>query len=114
MKIVYVLSKLQMNTVNEALTFQIDYVPLSSNNRLRESDSLVVIGGQQAGLLTGPLYSINKLISIVQIAREQERILNRPVIPVFWIAGEDHDLDEINHIFTVKDNEIYKHRLVTE
>src|SRR5699024_7987443 len=83
-------------------------------NRLRESDSLVVIGGQQAGLLTGPLYSINKLISIVQIAREQERILNRPVIPVFWIAGEDHDLDEINHIFTVKDNEIYKYRLVTE
>src|SRR5699024_6305913 len=46
--------------------------------------------------------------------REQERILNRPVIPVFWVAGEDHDLDEINHIFTVKDNVIYKHRLVTE
>src|SRR5699024_9412840 len=61
--------------------------------------STVVIAGQQAGLLTGPMYTINKLISVVQFAREQQEQLGSPVIPIFWIAGEDHDFDEINHIF---------------
>lgn len=82
--------------------------------RLRDEASVVVIGGQQAGLLTGPLYSINKLISIVRLAKEQEAKLQRPVIPVFWIAGEDHDLDEINHIYTTKQTSIHKHRLHSE
>ncbi len=66
--------------------------------RLESNDAVVVIGGQQAGLLTGPIYSVNKVISIIQLAKEQEAELNRPVIPVFWIAGEDHDFDEINHV----------------
>src|SRR5699024_3895243 len=61
--------------------------------RLKDERSVVVVGGQQAGLLTGPLHSINKLISIVRLAKEQEEKLQRPVIPVFWIAGEDHDFE---------------------
>lgn len=68
-------------------------------DRLKNENSVVVIGGQQAGVLTGPLYTINKVVSIVQFARKQEKELHVPVIPVFWIAGEDHDYDEINHIF---------------
>ncbi|WP_181833047.1 bacillithiol biosynthesis cysteine-adding enzyme BshC [Bacillus taeanensis] len=67
--------------------------------KLTNENSLVVIGGQQAGLLTGPLYTIHKAISIIQLAKKQEKELGIPVIPVFWIAGEDHDFDEINHIF---------------
>lgn len=79
--------------------------------RLKNKDSVVVIGGQQAGLMTGPLYSINKVISIIQFARQQEDILNIPVIPVFWIAGEDHDYDEINHMFLMNDKKMKKHSL---
>ncbi|MEX2414664.1 MAG: bacillithiol biosynthesis cysteine-adding enzyme BshC [Paenibacillaceae bacterium] len=71
---------------------------IESIHRLRQSETLVIIGGQQAGLFTGPLLVIHKAISIVRAAKEAERRLNRPVIPVFWIAGEDHDLDEVNHI----------------
>src|SRR5690625_7792273 len=56
--------------------------------RLTDDQSVVVIGGQQAGLLTGPLYTINKIISIIQFAKHQERELNITVIPVFWIAGD--------------------------
>lgn len=51
--------------------------------RLRRDDSVVVIGGQQAGLLSGPLYTIHKVISIIKLAEEQEKELGRPVIPVF-------------------------------
>lgn len=67
--------------------------------RLASEDSLVVIGGQQAGLLLGPLYTIYKALTIIQTAREQEKLLGKPVIPVFWIAGEDHDYQEINHVY---------------
>src|SRR5699024_11394563 len=65
--------------------------------RLKAEESVVVVGGQQAGLLTGPFYTIHKIISIIQLAKQQERSLQVPVIPVFWIAGEDHDFAEINH-----------------
>ncbi|UGB32567.1 MULTISPECIES: bacillithiol biosynthesis cysteine-adding enzyme BshC [Bacillaceae] len=75
---------------------------LENIERLKNPDSLVVIGGQQAGLLTGPLYTIHKIISIIVLAEKEEKELGVPVIPVFWIAGEDHDFVEINHVFIEK------------
>ena len=72
--------------------------------RLRSNDSVVVIGGQQAGLLSGPLYTIHKVISIIKLAEEQEKELGKSVIPVFWIAGEDHDLAEVNHVYVMKNS----------
>ncbi|OAK67073.1 bacillithiol biosynthesis cysteine-adding enzyme BshC [Lederbergia galactosidilytica] len=71
-----------------------------SLEKLQNDNSTVVIGGQQAGLLTGPLYTIHKVISIIKLAEQQEKKLGTPVIPVFWIAGEDHDFLEINHVYT--------------
>ncbi|MGE6684205.1 bacillithiol biosynthesis cysteine-adding enzyme BshC [Paenisporosarcina sp. NPDC076907] len=73
-----------------------------------EENALVVIGGQQAGLLTGPLYSVHKAISIVILAKQQREALGVPVVPVFWIAGEDHDLDEINSTFTPQRGNLIK------
>ncbi|MFY4773767.1 bacillithiol biosynthesis cysteine-adding enzyme BshC [Metabacillus sp. RGM 3146] len=67
--------------------------------KLRDPESTAVIGGQQAGLLTGPLYTIHKILSVLSLAKQQEKALNKPVVPVFWIAGEDHDFAEINHLF---------------
>ena len=80
---------------------------LRNIERLKDERAVVVIGGQQAGLLTGPFYTISKIISIIQLAKEQEESLNVPVIPVFWIAGEDHDFQEINHLF-VSDKKVIK------
>ncbi len=74
-----------------------------------EENAFVVIGGQQAGLLTGPLYSIHKAISVILLAKQQRDALQHPVIPVFWIAGEDHDLDEINSTFTHANGRLVKH-----
>lgn len=70
-----------------------------SLDKLKQDNSLVVIGGQQAGMLTGPLFSIHKVISIIKLAEQKERQLGIPVVPVFWIAGEDHDYQEVNHVF---------------
>ncbi|WP_243523993.1 bacillithiol biosynthesis cysteine-adding enzyme BshC [Bacillus pseudomycoides] len=75
---------------------------------LANENTYVVVGGQQAGLLTGPLYTIHKIISILQLAKEKEASLGVRVVPVFWIAGEDHDIDEINHVFVMKNKKIKK------
>ncbi|MDW0111874.1 bacillithiol biosynthesis cysteine-adding enzyme BshC [Sporosarcina saromensis] len=66
------------------------------------NDAVVVIGGQQAGLLTGPLYSIHKALTVILLAASKRRELDLSVVPVFWVAGEDHDLNEINHVFVEK------------
>src|SRR5690625_6427535 len=84
---------------------------LKNIERFRSEESVVVIGGQQAGIMTGPMYTINKVISIIQLAREQEEVLKIPVIPVFWIAGEDHDYEEINHLYLIEDEQIRKQKL---
>jgi bacillithiol synthase len=81
---------------------------LSSIERFKQDNSVVVIGGQQAGILTGPLYSIHKVISIIKLAERKEKELGIPVIPVFWIAGEDHDYQEVNHVYVPVENKVDK------
>ncbi|MDR6998008.1 bacillithiol biosynthesis cysteine-adding enzyme BshC [Neobacillus niacini] len=80
----------------------------NSLEKLINPESVVVIGGQQAGILTGPLYSIHKVISIIKLSQQKERQLGVPVIPVFWIAGEDHDFQEVNHVFVPVENRMDK------
>jgi bacillithiol biosynthesis cysteine-adding enzyme BshC len=61
---------------------------------LRESDCIAVVSGQQAGLFTGPLYTIYKALSAVKLA---DCLSQRGIksVPVFWIATEDHDFAEV-------------------
>ncbi|MBM7571725.1 bacillithiol biosynthesis cysteine-adding enzyme BshC [Aquibacillus albus] len=84
---------------------------LENIERLKDDNSVVVIGGQQAGLLTGPLFTIHKIVSIIHLAKKQEENLQVPVIPVFWIAGEDHDFEEINHILLAKKDRMQKYKI---
>ena len=63
-------------------------------NLLRDADSIAVVSGQQAGLFTGPLYTIYKALSAVKLAGcLQQR--GTKAVPVFWIAAEDHDFAEV-------------------
>ncbi|WP_281888145.1 bacillithiol biosynthesis cysteine-adding enzyme BshC [Paenibacillus sp. YYML68] len=67
--------------------------------QLRDPRTLCVVGGQQAGLFTGPLLVVYKAVTIIQAARIASQELQRSVVPVFWIAGEDHDFDEVDHTY---------------
>lgn len=71
-----------------------DQAALANIALLRQPDTLAVVTGQQAGIFTGPAYSVYKAISAIHLARAQSERLGLPVIPVFWIAGEDHDWPE--------------------
>jgi bacillithiol synthase len=61
---------------------------------LRDADCLAVVSGQQAGLFSGPLYTIYKALSAVKLAGCLTQRKTKAV-PVFWIATEDHDFPEV-------------------
>ena len=66
---------------------------------LRQDDALAVFAGQQAGLYGGPLLTLYKAIGIVKKAVLLQSATGRPVVPIFWVACDDHDFEEINHIW---------------
>ncbi|MFI5107147.1 MAG: bacillithiol biosynthesis cysteine-adding enzyme BshC, partial [Terriglobales bacterium] len=68
---------------------------LANLDRL-EKGAVAVVSGQQVGLFSGPGYAIYKALTAVQIAEELTRG-GIPAVPVFWMATEDHDLDEVRH-----------------
>ncbi|HWI52703.1 MAG TPA: bacillithiol biosynthesis cysteine-adding enzyme BshC [Symbiobacteriaceae bacterium] len=68
---------------------------LENVRRLGEEGTLAVVTGQQSGIFTGPAYSIYKAMTAIHLARQQSERLGVPVVPVFWVAGEDHDWQEI-------------------
>jgi bacillithiol biosynthesis cysteine-adding enzyme BshC len=62
--------------------------------RLAQPDAVAITTGQQPGLFTGPLYTVHKALSAVALARQLEARWRRPVVPVFWLAGDDADFAE--------------------
>ena len=63
---------------------------------LRRPGTVAVVTGQQAGLFTGPLYTIHKALTVIKLSaclRDQ----GVEAVPVFWVASEDHDYEEVNH-----------------
>lgn len=68
---------------------------LQSIERLSDDRSIAVVTGQQLTLLGGPLFTIYKIISAIHFAKKWEKQFNIPCVPVFWLADEDHDYEEI-------------------
>ena len=67
---------------------------------LREKDCVTIVTGQQSGLFSGELYTIYKALSAVKLAKDLRR-QNIKAVPVFWIAEEDHDFDEVKKTFVL-------------
>lgn len=67
---------------------------LENARLLGHPDSRVVMTGQQAGLLGGPVYAVSKAVTAIVLAR-MHTTEARPVVPMFWVASQDHDADEV-------------------
>ncbi len=77
-------------------------------DRFVEEGGYLVTTGQQPALAGGPLYSVYKALTAVALAHALEAALERPVLPLFWVASEDHDWAEANHACLIgTDNELH-------
>jgi bacillithiol biosynthesis cysteine-adding enzyme BshC len=65
---------------------------------LRDRRCLAVCTGQQTGLFGGPLFTLYKALTTVALAARVQAVLRRPVVPLFWMASEDHDVAEADHV----------------
>jgi uncharacterized protein YllA (UPF0747 family) len=62
-------------------------------------DTYTVTTGHQLNIFTGPVYCIYKIVSTINLAKKiNEENPRIKVVPVYWMASEDHDFAEINHI----------------
>ena len=93
-----------LGTLNPALEAQL--------TRLEQPNSAVVVTGQQAGVLGGPAYSVHKGASAVLLARDLDRP-DAPVLPVYWVASQDHDAAEVASTSLLDFSETL-HRLVLD
>lgn len=75
--------------------------------KIVRDQAFAVVTGQQVGLFSGPLYTIYKALTAVKLTERLNRRRLGSFVPVFWLASDDHDLAEIDHIALVdKDNRL--------
>src|SRR5687768_1935955 len=68
---------------------------LSNINALTGDNCYTITTGHQLCLFTGPLYFIYKILSVIRLAdRLGKDFPDHRFVPVYWLAGEDHDFDE--------------------
>ncbi len=71
---------------------------LSNIDLLREHTTFTVTTGHQLNLFTGPLYFLYKIFSAINLAEQlNKKYTTNHFVPVYWMATEDHDFDEINY-----------------
>ena len=67
-------------------------------NLLKSQNTFTVTTGHQLNLFTGPLYFLYKIISVINLAEElTQKFPEKKVLPIYWMATEDHDFEEINY-----------------
>jgi bacillithiol synthase len=70
-------------------------VPKELIDKFSLPGTATVTTGHQLCIFTGPLYFIYKILSTIRLAGEIEKQTGKPVVPVYWMASEDHDFAEI-------------------
>ena len=86
---------------------------LANIESLKHSNTFTVTTGHQLNLFTGPLYFLYKIISAINLSKTlKEAYPEYHVVPVYWMATEDHDFEEINY-FNFKGKKIHWNKNAT-
>ncbi len=87
--------------LHEVLSRQYQNIPQAPQaqiDRLLDEKTFTVTTGHQLNLFTGPLYFIYKIVSTINLSeRLNQAYPDYHFVPVYWMATEDHDFEEINH-----------------
>lgn len=89
--------------LSEVLETQYEGVPASSAVKenislLKDEETFTVTTGHQLNIFTGPLYFIYKIVSVINACKELKKAYPKyNFVPVYWMASEDHDFDEISY-----------------
>lgn len=95
----------QRQILVEELSHQFKNCEISTKTReniqlLLNKNTFTVTTGHQLNLFTGPLYFLYKIVSTINLCRKlKEKYPEFHFVPVYWMATEDHDFEEINHFF---------------
>jgi len=78
--------------------FELSKTGRANIESLQEEKTFTVTTGHQLNIFTGPMYFIYKILTVINICRElSEKYPEYSFVPVYWMASEDHDFEEINH-----------------
>ncbi|WP_396195205.1 bacillithiol biosynthesis cysteine-adding enzyme BshC [Flavobacterium sp.] len=79
-------------------TFDISEVTQKNISLLADSKTFTITTGHQLNLFTGPLYFLYKIVSTINLCKElKEAYPDYNFVPIYWMASEDHDFEEINY-----------------
>ena len=79
---------------------------LDNISALKKNNTFTITTGHQLNLFTGPLYFLYKIISTINLCKQlNAKYTDQKFVPIYWMATEDHDFDEINY-FNFKDKKI--------
>ncbi|MFY9242670.1 MAG: bacillithiol biosynthesis cysteine-adding enzyme BshC [Polaribacter sp.] len=78
--------------------FEISEKTAKNLELLKQENTFTITTGHQLNLFTGPLYFLYKIISTINLAEElSKKFSKQNFVPVYWMATEDHDFEEINY-----------------
>ena len=98
-------------TLVENLKIQYKGIDLSNVTKtnidlLKKENTFTITTGHQLNIFTGPLYFLYKIVSTLNLTKQlNAEFPNSNFVPVYWMATEDHDFDEINY-FNFKNKKI--------
>jgi bacillithiol synthase len=79
----------------------------SNIEALLKDNTFTITTGHQLNLFTGPLYFLYKIVSVINLANQlKNKYPDYNFVPVYWMATEDHDFEEINY-FNFKGKKIH-------
>lgn len=65
---------------------------------LTAKDAVAIVTGQQPVLFGGPLFVLYKALAAIAVAERLQAQRGTPVVPVFWVASDDHDFAEVRSV----------------